>query len=398
MIKDNELLRNTELLFSKKLIIWGCGLKGKELAEKLSVHNLRIEFVDSDERKQEFYHGLPVYSPEKLAQYSMDNLAIILSPDAPAIQEGILKQIAIMGHQDIDIYTRFAVEGALCLVKNSEIKSKQKNLEIDFKTNVTEGNDTIRVLNAKVQLLHQILRADMSEKSVYVYQPKKVGSVSLVQSAKAVGVAGVHVHTFSYCFDGEEDFVRNMIRKSSGKVITIVREPIARQISLMWHSWGNNAEALFQKCHSLEELEHKFYSSDNENEFQWYKDEFEKVLGINIYNYPFDRDLGYTIIEKNGIQVLLLKLEKMNMLQKEIGDFLEVEDFKLINRNVAQHKTYCYAYQNYLEHVEIPVQLWEYYYRGNKYMDYFYSEKEKELFYKQWKEHMKEKKERNLRE
>lgn len=86
------------------------------------------------------------------------------------------------------------------------------------------------------------------------------------------------------------------------------------------------------------------------------------------------------------------------MLQKEIGDFLEVEDFKLINRNVAQHKTYCYAYQNYLEHVEIPVQLWEYYYRGNKYMDYFYSEKEKELFYKHWKEHMKEKKERNLRE
>ena len=389
MIKDHEVLQNAELLISKRLIIWGAGAEGRRLEERLSEYNSKIEFVDSDEKKQGSYHEIPVYPPERITHYSLEreDFAIIISPDAPDVQESILKQISIMGYQDVDIYTRFAIEGALCFLRNSVLKTEEKKPEIDSKRNAAEQNNLI---DAKYELLKRIFMAYMSEKSVYVFQPKKVGSVSLVQSAKAVGIYGVQVHTFSYCFGGEEKYVREIIKKSSGKVITLVREPIARQISLLWHYWGKRGEKFLKEFHSLEELERKFYSPDNENEFEWYNNVFQKVMDINIYDHPFNRDLGYTIIEENGIQVLLLKLEKMNSLKRVIGDFLDEADFELINRNVAEYKNYRYAYQNYLEHVKIPLETWEYYYNGNKYMDYFYSENEKKQFYKRWESHIKD--------
>lgn len=386
MIKDYELLKNGELLLSKKLIIWGAGLKGRELAEKLRAYAAGVELVDSDKEKQDTYHGISIYAPEHITRYTRDDIAVIVSPNDPGTQECILSQISMMGYQDVDIYTRFAVEGALYFMK--ERLSKVENTKSEMKRTTIYNQDNI-VLNAGFELLKQIFMAEMSEKSVYIYQPKKVGSVSLTYSAKAVGVYGVHVHSFSW-FEQEKNFVRSMMRKSSGKVITIVREPISRQISLLWHYWGKGGTAFLQekKLNSLEELERKYYSPDNKNEFEWYKNEFQQVLDIDIYNYPFDRDLGYSIIEQDGFQVLILKLEKMSMLEKVIGEFLEVPDFELINRNVAKRKHYRYAYQNYLENVKIPVDFWEYYYNGNDEMNHFYSEKEKKQFYKQWKSHI----------
>lgn len=170
-------------------------------------------------------------------------------------------------------------------------------------------------------------------------------------------------------------------------MISIVREPIARAISLLWHNWG--ASKGYKNYNSLKEMENHFYAVPNEeDEFIWYMREFQNVLDINIYEYPFDKTRGYSIIEKNGISLLLLKMEKLNELDQIIGDFLEIENFKLEKYNMAENKSYKYAYQNYLENVKFPSDFFEYYYSDNKYMDYFYTEEEKNVFRERWKNHI----------
>lgn len=388
MIKDYELLQNGSALFAKRLMIWGAGPNGRELAEKLSEYTARIAFIDSDKEKQGPYHERAVYAPEQITQYDKEDIAVILSSNDPMIQEDILKQIAMMGYQDIDTYSKFAVEGALYFLKNS-IPGKEEKKDVIDRIPVCE--DTDKTLQAEFKLMKEIFMAEMSEKSVYVYQPKKVGSVSLVNSAKAAGVYGVHVHNF-LSLGKEKGFLRNIIKRSSGKVITVVREPVARQISLMWHYWGKGSSAFLQqkKVCSLAGLEQLFFSPNNENEFEWFNKEFKKILGIDIYDRPFDRELGYSIIEADGIQILLLKLEKMQSLENVIGRFLEAENFALSKLNIATRKNYRYAYQDYLENVEIPSGFWDHFYIGNKYMDHFYSEDEKKKFYEHWRSHIKD--------
>ena len=78
-----------------------------------------------------------------------------------------------------------------------------------------------------------------------------------------------------------------------------------------------------------------------------------------------------------------------NTLEKVIGDFLEVENYKLVNTNTGKEKSYRYAYENYLEHVKIPRAFWEHYYSKNEYMDYFYTEAEKKMFFEHWKEYLR---------
>lgn len=388
MVKDHELLKNLDLLYTKKFIIWGLGERGKELAERLYKKTKEISFVDSNEDKLGVWNKIAVYSPKKIAEYSKEEIAIVIPTDSETVQESIMRQIVSMEYQDIDIYTRYAIEAALCFSKKNTGIDDEKDDKYEFLTAKIEAQQgTINYLNNQYKMINQMLLAEITDRSVYVWQSKKVASTSIYVSARAAGVYGVHVHNFSW-LDLPDCLVKNMIKTTSGKVISIVREPIARQISLLWSYW-KNGESFLKNYNSLEELERKFYSIPNEeDEFDWYHKEFMDILDVDVYDYPFDRELGYSIIEKDGISILLLKLEKLSSLEKVIGDFMGVADYKLVNTNTGKEKAYRYAYENYLEHVKIPLDFWNHYYSNNEYMDYFYTEDEKKKFYDRWKEYL----------
>jgi hypothetical protein len=388
MIKDHELLRNINLLYTKKFVIWGLGERGKELAERMYEQTKDISFVDSDKTKVGAWGKISVYNPKKIAEYSKAETVIVIPTDNEKVQESIMRQIISMGYQDIDIYTRYAMDAALSFVKKSgNIKSEGEIKQELLSMKIEAQQGRISCLSNHYKMMNQILLAAIADNSVYVYQSKKVASTSIYVSARAAGVFGVHVHNFAG-LDLPDCLVKNMIKKTSGKVISIVREPVARQISLLWSYW-KNGESFLRNYDSLEELESKFYSIPNEeDEFEWYLKEFKDILGVNIYDHQFDRDLGYSIIEKDGISILLLKLEKLFSLEKVIGNFLGVENYKLVNTNTGKEKSYRYAYENYLEHVKIPRVFWEHYYSKNEYMNYFYTDDEKKMFYERWKEYL----------
>jgi len=82
--------------------------------------------------------------------------------------------------------------------------------------------------------------------------------------------------------------------------------------------------------------------------------------------------------------LLLIKTEKLNDCQDIIGQFVGVEDFKLVKDNVGNKKISKFAYDEVLRTIEIPEDVIDFYYKGNKAMDHFYTESEKEKFMMKW--------------
>lgn len=122
--------------------------------------------------------------------------------------------------------------------------------------------------------------------------------------------------------------------------------------------------------------------------FSWFDYEINKFFGIDVYAYPFDKEKGYSVIEKGNIKILLLKIECLQSLESVIGDFICDSDYKLVDKNMAEGKIYHYAYREFKENVKISPEYFNYYYGGNSKYEHFYSSKEIEQNYKYWKKHV----------
>ena len=105
---------------------------------------------------------------------------------------------------------------------------------------------------------------------------------------------------------------------------------------------------------------------------------------ISVYKYHFDIKLGYTIIKKDNLEILVLRLENMKMLDKVIGEFVEIEDFKLISANEAGNKIYKYLYKYVRENIVLPKEYFDCYMNNEKAL-HFYTREELQGFLEKFK-------------
>lgn len=223
------------------------------------------------------------------------------------------------------------------------------------------------------------IEVNNAEKIVFVYSSQKTASSTVNASLRRAGIYSLQVHNFFNTNISDTD-IKGFVQRKSGKVISLVRDPVARQISLMWHNIG---KIMGTEYGSFRNMEKEYFAIPNpRDEFEWYREEMESVLGLNVYDYPFDRELGYSIIKKEGVSVLLIKVEKLFALEKIIAEFLRADNYRLHSYNIGEKKIYKYAYKEYLSRVVIPEIYLEYYYHGNPYMEHFYTQEEIQNFYK----------------
>lgn len=180
------------------------------------------------------------------------------------------------------------------------------------------------------------------------------------------------------------------------KIISLVREPVSRNISFMFFTLpillGANAGLLNPKKEKyayIEIFEDLYYQMINHDYFlNWFDIEIKQSLGIDIYKYAFDKEKGYLVIEEDNIKLLVLKLEKLNECTSVIKEFAGVDKFELEKENSSDNYWYKPIYDNFKkkfipneEHLQ---KLYE-----SKFMKYFYTEKEIEAFYKKWRRNEK---------
>lgn len=261
-----------------------------------------------------------------------------------------------------------------------------------------------------------------SKGAVVVHQMSKVGSQTVVASLHEALPDHVIYHTHFISDQGLswlEDFVRtrwgsvhipqhlwhgqfvrdNLGRKDAPerlKIVTLVRDPVARNISEFFQELDVHLSYPYQQKLTdkgidgvTDELEsmllHKLSKEvDWEQPYSWFDPEIRDALGMDLFTTDFDTSAGYGIFSQGNTDLLLIKLESLSECAGQAFDeFLGIKGFSLASHNVATKKYYSEAYRNIQNRLQIPADLLEACY-ASSHVRHFYNEKEIMSFSDRW--------------
>lgn len=213
------------------------------------------------------------------------------------------------------------------------------------------------------------------EEPILIYQMGKVASMSIFNSLKEEGFSNVHhVHKLENC---------NKEIRSLKKIITLAREPVARNISAFFENLTIYSED--NPSGNIQIMIDSFLNNYPHNRpINWFDKEFKKNTGIDIYNYPFNKEAAFSIIKDFGYEILILKVETTNAQKEKILEAFLGKEITIENSNTAESKHYKDTYTSFKKAITLPLTYSNNLY-NSKYMNYFYIEEEIALFKKRWK-------------
>ena len=166
---------------------------------------------------------------------------------------------------------------------------------------------------------------------ILVYQMGKVGSSSVTASLKARGVESTfHVHRM------DPDNIRSVrqgharrnrsplderhgellyryviAKRRPGKVITLVREPISRNVSAFFENFTTFTGVAYEDSgFTTDQIIDIFIREyDHSVPLSWFDVELKKTLGIDIFEHPFPFEAGYATIANGALDLLLITAE-----------------------------------------------------------------------------------------
>ena len=179
------------------------------------------------------------------------------------------------------------------------------------------------------------------------------------------------------------------------KVITLVRDPIARNISAFFQTLERTAPDLLRKspdpAQQVAGLAEMFLSNLDESfdasyryPFDWFDSELKQAFEIDVFATDFPRDNGFHLYSSRTADVLLLKLERMETdAAAAFSNFLGLGSFALVRSNEARSKAHSSIYKDFLNKLILPNDYIEEQYRKNR-VEHFYTENEIDSFRSKW--------------
>jgi glycosyltransferase involved in cell wall biosynthesis len=252
--------------------------------------------------------------------------------------------------------------------------------------------------------------AFFTKQPVFIYQMGKVGSTAIEESLRAGGVAVRHLHSIGGDFSDQfrlprsgRSFTARWRRAAEGalqalllkipnrrvKVITIVREPLARNISAFFQVlrkvlW-DNPEFDSRREGSDNQLLREAFNRQMRHEAPalWFDREIRRQLGVDVYRHPFDHEQGWTLVSENNIDLLILRAEDLIRCESAIGKFAGLPGLRLNNANCGDRKWYAPLYKSFRTHFAPEPELLDRLY-GTRYMRHFYTTREIMAFRENW--------------
>lgn len=398
---DYEAINNFNCLEKKEIIIYGAGNLGKETARMLSqlkIHN--YDFCDKDIHKHgTTYMDGSIFSMEAIE--ARENLCVIIAVEKEDAKREIEETVSCIS--GVEFLSFFAVK----MLWRSLIDKREILVKMD------SFSSWHRELFNRICIIRNACKC-----SILVYQCGKVGSVTLSAGLQKAGIENAHVHDFFFKTDrvgelvigdeGGKDFVKKFntlhfqnleyiecIKEEmkGKKIITLVRDPIAVDLSLVFQWMGRGIlDKYFAKQikegKTFLEIVLELMLKNQDRVFNWFNQELKVLSGIDVFAYPFDKEKGYALISENDIDVLVLKTEKLSQMTEIIRKFTGNHKVELVNKNVGENKGYMHMYKEVKKRLDLPEKYVEHYYKNNPYMDHFYSEEEKKAFLMKWAENV----------
>jgi len=221
-----------------------------------------------------------------------------------------------------------------------------KNFFLFLKNDVIKNY--IYSLKAKKRLL-------IKDTPILIYQPGKVGSMSIYKSLKKYKKNVFHTHFLNHNHKSLEirtfynEFV---LKKRKVKIITLIRNPFKRNES----SFFELKNMFINKKKYTTNQIRKIYINDfpHFDIINWFENELFRSTGIDVYKKKLIDDM-YQKYKMNNFEVLLLKCEISNKhKEKIICDFLKLNKFKINNTNRSKDKSYSKLYSDFKESIKYP--------------------------------------------
>lgn len=249
---------------------------------------------------------------------------------------------------------------------------------------------------------HGVKRFFYKGKNIYlIYSMGKVGSASIYSSLKRKKPYSdiFHLHFLSDNYlknilpEQNEFFHSNItlgekilkhIRKNKNKrikVITLVREPVARSISELFQNWQASYDDITEVDN--EKLVRRMENANYDFALNWFDTEFYEYTKIDIFSHPFDKQKGYSIYHFDDFDMICIKLESLNQVgEKAMQEFLG-EEFNLLGANKSAQKVTSEKFRFVKDNVKIDKAILDALY-NSKLVQHFYTEEEIEKFRNRW--------------
>jgi hypothetical protein len=196
------------------------------------------------------------------------------------------------------------------------------------------------------------------------------------------------------------------VNRNKWKIITMVREPISRNIAAFFQSFKITKTSGYDgETYQIKSRHHNFEMIANFNDpvvierltglffervnhaypLNYFDLEMKEVFGIDLYATNFPKTKGYEIYAQKHPNVLLIKLECLEKIACDaFREFLSINTFNLINKNKGDNKEYAVIYKKFKESISIPEGYIEMMY-NSKYMQHFYNDEEIIAYADKWR-------------
>jgi len=185
------------------------------------------------------------------------------------------------------------------------------------------------------------------------------------------------------------------------KIITLVREPVARNISTFFE----NLEVSKKPDGDLYAIKSDYYGIDievspdnveplislfferlqHDRPLRYFDDEIKTVFGLDVYTDKFPTQKGYRIYPADHADLLLIRLENLNDCAADaFRAFMDIDDFSLVQTNVGSEKIYAPLYSAFKQSIRLPESYLDRMYNA-KYTRYFFTDEEIRGFRRNWK-------------
>ena len=189
------------------------------------------------------------------------------------------------------------------------------------------------------------------------------------------------------------DFMSTNQHKVRWKVISLVRDPIALQTSMIFQNLSEAFSSLLEDDRShvnLQKAQKKIqqdlsdFKTRESHFLNWFDNEINKVFDINVFEYPFDKKEGYSIITSKNVSILLIKYEKLaGCFTDAFKKFSGIGGVQLPLANIGTEKEYGNDYKLLARSLKLPEPLCRDIY-SSKLVRHFYSTQEINFFYRKW--------------
>ena len=185
------------------------------------------------------------------------------------------------------------------------------------------------------------------------------------------------------------------------KLITLTREPVGRNISAFFE----NLDVVPCKTDGEFEISSDYYqikptvvsvedtdtlaqmffdSAQHDSPLRFFDRELRDIFGINVLGSGFPIEKGYGIYNSERADLLVLRLESLTHCADEaLAEFLDIDEFRVINRNIGARKVYAPLYDAFKRNAIIDSEYVDALY-DSEYMRTFYSSREISAAREKW--------------